>query len=143
MGLFWGLVFGLSNGSMYSSVTIAQSSTGVNSQEIMLIRSITTLVIAYISGKLSGIDFGISAHMKIPKQLWISLIKRGVFGISAIISSYLSIQYMPVSIAVSIMQASAFVTSIFAFFMRNEKLGILEVLIIVFGLIGCLMIANT
>ena len=109
----------------------------------MLIRSITTLVLAYISGKLSGIDFGISAHMKIPKQLWISLIKRGVFGISAIISSYLSIQYMPVSIAVSIMQASAFVTSIFAFFMRNEKLGILEVLIIVFGLIGCLMLANT
>ena len=50
---------------------------------------------------------------------------------------------MPVSIAVSIMQASAFVTSIFAYFVKNERLSLYEVIIIIIGLIGCLMLANT
>ena len=109
----------------------------------MLIRSILTVIFAYISGKFSGIDFGISAHLKIPKELWISLLKRDIFGLIALLCSFLSIQYMPVSISVSIMHASAFVTSIFAFFVRNEKLGVFEILIIIIGLMGCIMLANT
>ena len=92
---------------------------------------------------MSGIDFGVSAHMKIPKELWISLLKRNIFGFITLLCSFLSIKYMPVSTSVSIMQASAFVTSIFAFFVRNEKLGLFEILIIVLGLFGCLMLANT
>ena len=49
---------------------------------------------------------------------------------------------MPVSIAVSIMMTTAFVTSLIAFFFAGEKLSGLELLIIVGGFMGVIILTN-
>jgi drug/metabolite transporter (DMT)-like permease len=50
---------------------------------------------------------------------------------------------MPVSISASIMQATAFVTSVMAYFVKDEKLTVFEIIVIILGLFGCLMLTNT
>lgn len=49
---------------------------------------------------------------------------------------------MPVSIAVSIMMTTAFVTSLIAFLFAGEKLSGLELLIIVGGFSGVIILTN-
>lgn len=57
--------------------------------------------------------------------------------------TFMSISLMPVSVSVSILQATAFVTSILAYIQVGEVLTIFEVITIIFGLIGCIMLTNT
>lgn len=49
---------------------------------------------------------------------------------------------MPVSIAVSIMMTTAFVTSLIAFLIAGEKLSGLELLIIIGGFSGVIILTN-
>ena len=103
MGLVWCVVFGVCRGGMYASTKISQDLTAVKTTHILLIRSIFTLVGAYIYGKLDNVNFGFAAQSKMPRSVVYSLIKRSVFGYLAMLCTFLSITLMPVSVSVSIM----------------------------------------
>ena len=143
MGLFWCLVFGLCRGGMYSSTKISVDLTNVKTTHILLIRSIFTTIAACIYGKLDGVNFGYAAQSKLPQSCITSLVKRSVFGYAEMLCLFLSITLMPLSVASSIMTAAAFVTSVFAYFIQGEQLTAVEVVVILFGLLGCLMLTNT
>lgn len=143
MGLFWCLIFGLTRGGMYASTKISQDLTGVKTTHIVLIRSIFTTVAAYIYGKVDEVNFGFEAQSKLPKTCIVSLVKRSVFGYAEMLCLFVSLALMPVSVASSIMQATAFVTAVFAHFIKEEPLGVVELIVIILGLFGCLMLTNT
>jgi drug/metabolite transporter (DMT)-like permease len=128
---------------MYASTKISQDLTGVKTTHILLIRSIFTTIAAYIYGKVDGVNFGYEAQSKLPQSCISSLVKRSVFGYAEMLCLFLSITLMPVSVASSIMQATAFVTSIMAYFLKGEPLSSTEIVVILFGLLGCMMLTNT
>ena len=98
---------------------------------------------AYIYGKVDGVNFGYKAQSKLPQSCIVSLVKRSVYGYAEMLCLFVSITLMPVSVASSIMQATAFVTAIFAHYLKDEPLSSLEVVVILLGLFGCLMLTNT
>jgi drug/metabolite transporter (DMT)-like permease len=55
---------------------------------------------------------------------------------------FISLALMPISVATSVMQATGFVTAVFAFLFQGEQLSSLEITVILFGLLGCLMLTN-
>lgn len=78
-----------------------------------------------------------------PYAIRISLIKRTIFGYISIILTFISIQLMPVSNAVSIMMLLGLTTSLLAYFIMDEILSIPELCAIVGGFFGCLMITKS
>lgn len=73
----------------------------------------------------------------------ISLIRRSVYGFTGLYASFLCLEYMPETVSVSLMQCTAFITSVIAYVLRGEPLSIIEVIVIILGLFGCIMLTNT
>ena len=116
--------------------------THVKLHHVLLIRSLFLMIGAYIYGKYDGVDFGYSSFKEFPDKVKWSLFKRSMYGFGSIIATFLAIQLMPVSIAVSIMMTTAFVTSLIAFLVAGEKLSGLELLIIMGGFSGVIILTN-
>ena len=49
---------------------------------------------------------------------------------------------MPVSLAVAIMQTTAFVTAVMAYFISDESLGVNESILILIGVFGCILLTS-
>jgi len=123
-------------------VKLAQENTEVHWKYIVFIRSVFLVVGGYICGKCCSVDFGYTALAGLPKRMKISLLKRGIYGYGAAVSTVISIELMPVSISISIMMSTVFLTPIVAFFIRNEKLSCLEMSVITGGVMGMIILTN-
>lgn len=73
----------------------------------------------------------------------ISLIKRAAYGYMAIMCAFEAIQMLPGSISVSVMQCTAFVTSVLGYFIAGDALSFPELIAIFLGTFGCIMLNNT
>lgn len=71
-----------------------------------------------------------------------SILKRSLYGYMTVIFTFLAVYLMPVSIAVSIMMTTTFVTSIIAWLWVGEKLSVKEIVYISGGFAGVLMLVN-
>ena len=67
---------------------------------------------------------------------------RSCFAYLSIVMSFAAIQLLPISLAVSIMMASTFVTSLQAWLILGEAMPFSEVLCMFGGFIGMLMVTN-
>lgn len=88
-----------------------------------MVRSLFTWTGAYCYGKVDGVNFGYQAMTMFPYSVQVSLFKRSAYGFAAMMATFLSVTLMPVSIAVAIMQTTAFVTAIMAYFIADESLS--------------------
>ena len=138
----WCTVFGLSRGGMYTGSKFAQELTHVKLTYVVIIRSIFLMIGAYVYGKNDGVTFGIDTFMSFPPIVRSSLIKRSLYGFGSIVVTFMAIQLMPVSIAVSIMMSTSFVTALLAYIMMGEKLAVSEVLTIFGGFMGVVVLTN-
>ena len=78
-----------------------------------------------------------------PYAIKFSLVKRTIFGYVSIGTTVISIQLMPVSVAVSLMMLLGLTTSLLAYFLMDEVLSIPELCAILGGFFGCLLITNS
>lgn len=102
-GLAWCVVFGLCRGGMYSYTKILEDVSEIKTTHIILVKALFTWFAAYIYGKLDSVDFGYQAMSKWPRSIHISLLKRSSYGFLATVCTFLSVSFMPISIAVAIM----------------------------------------
>ena len=137
------MAFGLSRGGLYASSKVGEELTQIGTAHVLFISSLVIWLGAYIHGKICGVDFGYDALSKAPAQIKLSILKRTLFGYLAIIATFLAIQFMPVSTAVSIMMTMALATSIFAYFMLDEVVSLPEFVAIAGGFFGCVLITNS
>ena len=142
MGLFWCVVQGLTRGAMYSGQKVAQNVTHVKLANIILIRSFIIILGAYIYGKRDGVDFSPSSFMNLPSRIKNSIFWRSFYGYGAIVAAMAAIQLTPVSISVSIMMTQVFVSAIVGFLLANETLTSSEILSIIGGFTGVLLLVN-
>ena len=70
------------------------------------------------------------------------MIKYSVYGYVACVCAYRAIFLLPLSIAMSIMQCTAFVSSIMSYLFGGQSLSFKEIVSIIFGIIGCIMLTN-
>jgi drug/metabolite transporter (DMT)-like permease len=68
--------------------------------------------------------------------------KRSLYGYGSICTTFLAINLMPVSIAVSIMMSTTFVTALLAYFISGESLSYGEIITITLGFTGVLILVN-
>jgi drug/metabolite transporter (DMT)-like permease len=70
------------------------------------------------------------------------LIFRSVFGGLAILGQILAVQFMPLSVAVSIMMMTVFTTSILAWIVLGDSMTLCEIFTIIMGTFGMFMFSN-
>jgi drug/metabolite transporter (DMT)-like permease len=100
--------------------------------------SLFIMIGSYINSKFNRIQlFG-----PFPKEIWISLIKRAIFGYFAIISALISIYLMPAEMAGCIMVSIGIMTALMAYSFDYEDLSVTEVVAILASFAGCIIINN-
>jgi drug/metabolite transporter (DMT)-like permease len=127
---------------MYASTKISEDITEVKTHHIILVRSLFTWCGAYVYGKIDSVDFGYEAMSTWPKVVHISLLKRSIYGFAAMMCTFLSVSFMPVSVAVAIMQTTAFVTALMAYLIKDEPLSYKECILILIGVFGCILLTS-
>lgn len=130
---------------MYSSQKVAQALVDIKWQHMLLFRFLWVMFGAYVHGKLRGDDhswFGLKAFKDYTREVKISVLLRSFFGFGSFVSTMIAIYLLPVSVAVSIMMTTTFFTPILAWLIHDESISIPELITIVCGFFGVLMITN-
>ena len=127
---------------MYSYTKILEDVSDVKTHHILLIKSLFTCFGAYVYGKLDSVDFGYQAMSTWPSSIHISLLKRSSYGFLAAICTFLSVSFMPISIAVAIMQTTSFVTAVLAYLIKDDPLSLEECVLILVSGFSCLLLTS-
>ena len=76
----------------------------------------------------------------IPESLWKFIMLRAWFGFCSCTSFFLAIEYLPLSMAVSLYFTSPILTTIICYFVLGEKLNKLEIIGIFSSMLGVLLL---
>ena len=90
----------------------------------------------------AGIDFRWSTFRQFNSKIQWSLFFRSFFGCLAITGQVLSVELMPLSVAVSIMMMTVFTTAILAWIILGDALTPCEIFTIIMGTFGMFMFCS-
>lgn len=100
---------------------------------------------AYLHGKLYDQDhsyMGLKMYRSLSNEAKWSVWMRTMYAFGSYGATMISIFLMPVSVSVSITMTATFVTAIMAYILEGEKLSLREVMTIMIGFFGVIMIVN-
>ena len=98
---------------------------------------------SYFYGKSKGIDFnyfGYDLFMSIPGRTRLFVVSRTVLGYLTLILAQQSVSYLPLSISQPALMSAIFVTLVASYLIMGEKLSIREIICIIFGFIGVVLV---
>jgi len=100
---------------------------------------------SYTFGKISGVSFdwfGLTQFKEFPWETKKQILLRCLFGNLTFIASFVCIFTLPLAVSSSILTCSIFIVVICAYIVRNETMWLLEIVAILFGCFGVIMISN-
>lgn len=94
--------------------------------------------------------FGCWVHMKkdgvsfidIPRHLFKLILLRGLFGFMSTMGLYIAIDYLPMSLAVTVYYTQPIIVAIICFLILGERLGKLEILSIFSAMFGVVLLTR-
>ena len=102
--------------------------------EVVLFRNLFGLFFLFINTRWSEITL-------IGERFWL-LLSRGFLGVLSLTIFYYLIANAPLANAVVFLQSAALFTALFAYIQSNEKLSIIQIVCLVLGLLGVVLIVK-
>ena len=114
-------------------------------QYYSMFRCIFITIFSYIYGKTKGIDFSMMGWKLFRSFQWETqklILWRVFYGYTSYLMAMLSVNYLPLSISTPALMSAVFVTLIIGYYVADEQLSKREIVTIVFGFIGVLLVVN-
>lgn len=131
-----GLVYMVGAAFFFSLMTLFIKVAGQDlpSQEIVLVRSVVTLIYSYLAVRWAGVSLW--GHRRG------TLLLRGTFGFGAMICFYFALTKLPLADTTAIFFSNPVLTALFAAFFLDEELGTGEITGALLSFAGILLIAQ-
>ncbi len=118
-------------------IKIQASKTEVNVIQAIVIRNLFLAFGCWIHMKKDGVSF-----IDIPRNLFKLVFLRGVFGFMSTMGLYIAIDYLPLSLAITVYYVQPIIVAIVCFLLLGERLGKLEILSIFSAMFGVILLTN-
>jgi drug/metabolite transporter (DMT)-like permease len=82
------------------------------------------------------------SFIDIPRHLFKLILLRGLFGFMSTMGLYIAIDYLPMSLAVTVYYTQPIIVAIICFFILGERLGKLEILSIFSAMFGVVLLTR-
>jgi len=116
------------------SLLVKIASASLPTGEIVLVRSVVTLVVSYAMVRRAGIPtWGTNKR---------GLVFRGVLGFGGLTLYYLSLAYLPLADATTIQQTTPVLTAVIAWFVLRERIGWTTAFAIACGIAGVALVVR-
>ena len=145
LGIFYAVMFGLSLGGLFIVQKLTTDKVGMNAIHMILIRQFVGLLLSYVYAKTQGLNLswmGYYILCDFTKESRRLVMWRTLIDWTAGLLVTFAILYMPVSQSISISRITVFAVPILAFVLIDETISCLEILTIVGGFTGIIMIMN-
>lgn len=139
--LLWGIVTGLHFAVLKVGNSLVDSKPNVLYFFFFIFLFIT--IFTYATGKYRDIDFsmmGLDLFFKLSRHSQILIVQRSLYGLGIFVTSYFSVKLLPLHVSTPLFMTSVLVTLLIGNQDANEKLTKREIITIICGFIGILIV---
>lgn len=131
------MISALMTTAMNIIIKVQSSKTEVNVIQAVVIRNIFLAFGCWLHMRLDGVSI-----IDVPRHLAKLVFLRGLFGFMSTMGLYIAIDYLPLSLAITVYYIQPIIVAINCFFILGERLGKLEILSIFSAMFGVVLLTQ-